>query len=1054
MGLRSRVYAGLDLRQTEGRPVLLLVALSFSQGLAMVMAETAANALFLSVLGAAALPGVYLAAAVVIPLVGASVGWLGQRISAERLALGTFLSLTILLLLFWAGTSLGSWVYVLLLLWCRIFSAVSGVVFWSLTGRLLDLRQTKRLYGAIGSGENIARVIGLALVPLLVARVGVTNLLGLASAGLIGAIAATIALRRMAATAPPPAMIRAAAAAPRPAAGVRAVLADRHSVWILALIGVSTWAFSALDLVFAGQVQIHFRDPAALANFLAGIGLLISIVRLLGRPLLTGPLIARYGVVIALLIGPVLLGLGALLLLAVALGGGPASIFWMVVLLRLSDSAINTVVSRPALQILFQPLPAAQRLTAQSVGDGVIAPLALGSVGLMGLLLHQAPMATVAPILLVVAIVWALVARLVGRSYLSALGQRLSRRVGLGHGADLTDPAALTMVRQALHSPHPGDVLYAIELLSQQLPSALEPARQTLLGHADPAVRRTTLGLIGAGRIPATSDDLVAALAIEPDSATRAATIRALCAVAESDAIDTVARYIDDPDPEIRRGVLVGLLHHCGIAGILTGGQRLLQLASSPLPGDRILAATILGELGVFEFFQPLRALFADDDPAVRRAVLLAAGQIKSARLVGYQIVALADHSTAAAASVSLERTGTIALPALTAAFAVAVPPVQLLIATVLGKIGGDSAVAALRPAADHPDAALRGAVYAGLVACGYRAAGAERTRLRAQIRAEAMHAAWLLAASTELASSAGDVLTDAIAVDIQRCSNRILNLIACTADPQAVATARANLDQGIDDRRAYAIEIIDVLLPPDLKPAVLPLFDDLTVAQRLQRLRALFPQPALAPAARLAQIIDDPHYPVGSWTRACAIHRAFATATATARSIDSTGTTIITVERVIALRSVPLFAATPSEVLASIADRLRSIDLAPETPIFGQGDVGDALFIVVAGAVRIFTDGRTLNRMGEGDVFGEMAVLSAVPRVASATTIGATTLLRLDRADLDALIDERPELTRSLIRTLARNLRSNVAELASLRAGRVDGPRSADVVDVLVAAV
>jgi hypothetical protein len=816
---------------------------------------------------------------------------------------------------------------------------------------------------------------------------------------------------------------------------------------ILILIALSTWAFSTLDLTFAGQVQLHFSDTKMLANFLAGVSLLMSVLRLLGRPLLTGRLIGRYGVVLGLLTQPLALGLGALLLFAGTIGGGSALIFWMVVAIRLSDSTINTILARPALQILFQPLPATQRLAVQSVADGVVAPLALGTVGLAGLFLRNAPLSVLALILLGVGLIWAFVARRVGRSYLSALGQRLSRRIGLGSGADLTDPAALALVGQALDSAHTGDVLYAIELLSRQLPAALEQARSTLLTHADPGVRRTLLGLISAGRLAADQSELAALLRIESDLGTRAALIHALCATAEAEAIDTVAPYIDDPAPEICRSALFGLLHHGGIAGILAGGQRLLHLAGAPAPEDRILAATIVGDLGLVEFFQPVRGLFADPDPAVRRAVVLAAGQIKSTRLVGYQIAALADPSTAVAATSSLERTGPLALPALTAAFATAALPEKIRLATRLGRVRGEPAIATLRGAVGHPNAELRSAACAGLVACGFHASGADRTLLRAQIRTEAMYAAWLLAASADLNSTPAELLIEAIAIDIQRCCERILHLLAITSDAQAISTARTNLAQGTDDRRAYAIEIIDVLLPPDLKPAVLPLFDDITTAQRLQRLRAIFPQPTLAPAERLRQLITDTRMPIGTWARATALHSAAAGNVALTLDPAELAATLVMVDRVIALRNVRLLATTPSEILAGIAERLTLLQLPPGTPIFAQGEPGHTLFMLVAGAVRISSGGQTLNIMREGEVLGEMTVLVPAPRRISAETIAPTTLLCLDRSDLDAVFDERPELTRSLIQSLTRDLRSNVATLAALRTQRDLAIQSADTV-------
>ena len=200
------------------------------------------------------------------------------------------------------------------------------------------------------------------------------------------------------------------------------------------------------------------------------------------------------------------------------------------------------------------------------------------------------------------------------------------------------------------------------------------------------------------------------------------------------------------------------------------------------------------------------------------------------------------------------------------------------------------------------------------------------------------MYAAWLLAAGADLNDAPAELLIEAIAIDVQRCCERILHLLAITSDAQAIATARTHLAHGAGDRRAYAIEIIDVLLPPDLKPAVLPLFDDIPIAQRIRRLHTIFPQPTLVPAEHLSQLITDTRIPVGAWTRSCALHSAAASNIALTLDPDQLAATLIRVDRVVALRNVQLFAATPSEILASIAERLDTLRLVERTNILNAG--------------------------------------------------------------------------------------------------------------------
>ncbi|HEY75224.1 MAG TPA: cyclic nucleotide-binding domain-containing protein [Thermoflexia bacterium] len=96
---------------------------------------------------------------------------------------------------------------------------------------------------------------------------------------------------------------------------------------------------------------------------------------------------------------------------------------------------------------------------------------------------------------------------------------------------------------------------------------------------------------------------------------------------------------------------------------------------------------------------------------------------------------------------------------------------------------------------------------------------------------------------------------------------------------------------------------------------------------------------------------------------------------------------------------------------------------------IFERGDPGEDLYVVESGQVRIFTvdeGGRelTLNTLGPGEVFGELALLDSRPRSASAAAVGPTVLRRIDRSHLLSLIQSSPELAASLYDLLAQRTR------------------------------
>ena len=141
------------------------------------------------------------------------------------------------------------------------------------------------------------------------------------------------------------------------------------------------------------------------------------------------------------------------------------------------------------------------------------------------------------------------------------------------------------------------------------------------------------------------------------------------------------------------------------------------------------------------------------------------------------------------------------------------------------------------------------------------------------------------------------------------------------------------------------------------------------------------------------------------------------------------------TVERVIILKSASIFGAVPDNLLAAVAVTAEEVALRAGDPLFAKGDLGQEMYVIVSGRVRIHDGAHTLNQLGAYEVFGEMALLDAEPRSASVTASEETLLLRLRQEEFFELLDEHGAIARSVIRVLSQRLRDRSAELAALRA-------------------
>ncbi|MBP1467172.1 cyclic nucleotide-binding domain-containing protein [Candidatus Chloroploca sp. M-50] len=134
--------------------------------------------------------------------------------------------------------------------------------------------------------------------------------------------------------------------------------------------------------------------------------------------------------------------------------------------------------------------------------------------------------------------------------------------------------------------------------------------------------------------------------------------------------------------------------------------------------------------------------------------------------------------------------------------------------------------------------------------------------------------------------------------------------------------------------------------------------------------------------------------------------------------------------QRIRLLEAVRFFDGAYEDALPTIAAALESVRLGEGQLLFQKGDVGDSLYVIISGGVRIHDDALIFNELGPGEVVGEMAVLDAEPRSASVTATQATELLCLRQAVLYDLIENHSGVARGIIHVLTRHLRSRVRDV------------------------
>src|SRR5215472_2269190 len=128
-------------------------------------------------------------------------------------------------------------------------------------------------------------------------------------------------------------------------------------------------------------------------------------------------------------------------------------------------------------------------------------------------------------------------------------------------------------------------------------------------------------------------------------------------------------------------------------------------------------------------------------------------------------------------------------------------------------------------------------------------------------------------------------------------------------------------------------------------------------------------------------------------------------------------------------LRQVPLFESLDDASAKQLCELIEMLDCPGHKVLFHAGDVGDAMYLIEEGKVRICVrakDGHevTLTELGRGDFFGEMALLDDQRRSADARIAEDARLAVLSRKHFLSFVRSNPNVALEMLTALAKRLR------------------------------
>jgi len=428
-------------------------------------------------------------------------------------------------------------------------------------------------------------------------------------------------------------------------------------------------------------------------------------------------------------------------------------------------------------------------------------------------------------------------------------------------------------------------------------------------------------------------------------------------------------------------------------------------------------------------------------------------------------IQALTDKNLRHTAADQLVQLGEAVVPELATALQTSQDEVLVRrVALVCGQIRVPASRAALVALAQQPSLARREVALRALR--NFKPIAAEAPLFENLVQEELQLAQTILHGQ---AHSQDETLRQALDYELTKVQQRIFGLLFQLYAPQMVADAQRGVAHATRERQANALEMLDNVIARPVYLALQALLEVTPLREKLRTFAALL-GPVAAPESIVDTVIRRGESTFSDWTLGAALRQWEAsTATSTAllphlasqnilvqenafgaldrmaerhaalyqtlltanpsltslRMSHHASTSRISVtERVSVLKNTALFAATPENVLSSIVPIMKEVSFHDEQQVFAKGDLGASLFIVYDGEVNIFSGAQHLATFRKGDFFGELALLDAEPRSATAIAQGEVLAFRLDQEDFYDVMEERSEVLRNIMRVLCQRLR------------------------------
>lgn len=1043
--MKSRILKMLDVEPEESGQVFLLLAISFCMGLFLATVSVGSTTLFLNFYNEQTdLPIALVVSGVFTLLATATYNFFQGRIPFSVLAIGSLLVIIGLTAFIEFGDN---WIEDENLLYYFGFTQIlpftymSLLVFWGTFNRLFTLRQVKRVIGSVDVGMDIASILAFFTIPIML-NLGLetASLFTIGLFSIIGYLILYMILTRNYMKTGTEAKAR---EAENKKLSFKGFFGNKYIVLMSLFIIVSMTASRFVDYSFFNVTTNQFNKDD-LPYFLSYFEATIVIFSFLFTTFATDKINQDYGLRISLLINPLLILLftGGAFALGIFFGydntAGNSVIFFfiMIAMSKLFINSMKDAIDDPTFKFYYVPIDKSIKIDAQTKIEGIVIGLASTIAGGLIVLINSFEIFNLLSITLFaipILVIWYWVVNRMYKGYRETLQESLVKNKTDAEKHLVKEYTMDSVLSREVNSSAEEKVIYGLKLMEKLEPALFETSIMQLANSDLKKVKQF-------------AKDKIAELGIGEDFNTELKGL-ARQAAGEAEDSDLLSISVD----------------------------RLMKLSKSIKQTDRILAAKLLRKMVSQKTIFILLELLRDADPRVRDEALLTARKVKRLETWNVLIELLSSPSYSHQAAAALKEAGEPALETLESAFHKSGQSdlVMLKIVQIMGHIGGSKGIALLWQKADYPDKRIVKQILYSLRFMNYQAKGREAIIVKDLLDVEMSKTLWNLTALEELPKEDHfKFLREALREEVRDNYDQINLLLSLIYDPQSVQLVKENIESNSSDGTAYALELLDLFVDPDLKPKIIPLLDDDSTSDKLEKLQTYFPRESYNPIQVINYILNRDFNYNNRWTKLCAVHAAayindfrisrglIAQMFNQDRLLQETAAWVIYnkdkklyetiaerlpfkdkkfldssiennqlldgledgfflgIEMVMFIKQMPIFKGIEGNLLSDLADKISPITLhANDRVVFDPNQVESPILIVAHGSITLLNEGKEVTKLKTGDAFGDIFQDGPTPKITEGIASEYAVIFRINLPDFYFVLANHHELVQGLIK-------------------------------------